>query len=139
MLFTAHFSSICSICKIQTSCPNTSNCHEILHKYSPVCQYKPQKFRSQRINPWFTKNHVRQHTQICPNRISCNLEIKRLFLYSSKCYETTSITTMSVLEFIKTTPSILIHRKWFNTDFPCCRHQICHSDNFSICFYKIIN
>ena len=26
MLFTAHFSSVCSICKIQIGCPHTSNC-----------------------------------------------------------------------------------------------------------------
>ena len=45
-----------------------------------------------------------------PDRISCNLQIKPLFLYSSKCCETTSITTICVLEFVKTTPSILIHK-----------------------------
>ena len=29
----------------------------------------------------FTKNHTRQHAQICPDRISCKLEIKPSFLY----------------------------------------------------------
>ena len=31
------------------------------------------------MKPWFTENHTRQHSQICPDRISCNLEIKPLF------------------------------------------------------------
>ena len=109
-------------------------------KITPLyVQYIPLKFRSQSINPWFTKNHARQHTQICPDRISYNLKIKPLFLCSSKCYETTSITTMCVLDFIKTTPRILIHKIWFNTYLFCCKHQICHRDSFSTYSYKIIN
>ena len=111
-----------------------------IYRTTPLyVQYIPQKFRSQRINQLFTKNHTRQHTQICPDRISCNLQIKPLFLCSSKCCETTSITTICVLEFIKNTPSIIIHRIWFNTLFSCCKHQICQRDSFSTYSYKIIN
>ena len=141
MLFTAPFSSIRPICKIQTGCPHTFNCHEILHNYSPVCPIHTIKFRNQSINPWFIKNHTRarQHTQVCPDKNSYNLEIKPLIFYSSKCCETNSITTICVLEFIKTTPSLLIHRIWFNTYFSCCKHQICHRDSFSTYSYKIIN
>ena len=37
ILFTAHFSSICLICKIQMSYLNTSNVHEILQSHSSGC------------------------------------------------------------------------------------------------------
>ena len=139
MWFTVNFSSICPICKIQTGCPHMSNCQEILQNYSPLCPVYTIKISSQSINPWFIKNHARQHTQICSDRNSCNLEIKPLFFYSSKCCETKSITTICVLEFIKTTPSLLIHSIWFNTYFSCYKHQICHRDSFSTYCYKIIN
>ena len=37
LLFTAYFSSICLICKIQMGYPNTSNLHEILQSHSSRC------------------------------------------------------------------------------------------------------
>ena len=138
LLFTAHFSSICLIYKIQMGYSNTSNLHKILQSHSSGFLVNTYQFQSQRIKPWFIKNHTKQHAQICPERISCNLEIKLLFLYQSKYCETTSITTMCILKFIKTTPIILIHRKWFNIDFSSCKHQICHSDSFNIFSHKII-
>ena len=117
---------------------NTSNLHAILQSHSSRCLVNTISISKSKHKTWFIKNHTKQHAQIYPDRISCNLEVKLLFLYQSKCCETTSITTMCVLEFIKTTPSILIHKIWFNTDFSCCKHQICHNDSFIICSYKII-
>ena len=40
------------------------------------------------------------------------------------------------LRIHKTTPSISIHRIWFNPDFSCYKHQICHSDCFNMFLTK---